>query len=127
MTAEATGVVVCRRADAQAMMEGDELAFFYFQTGKLVLVGSTLPPGGSSPMDPGHAGAHEVVLCTAGRIVIEFGAGSDRSAVHLDAGDAALIDEGVPHRVVNPGPEQAEMTWCTAPDLGRPMVYEPAS
>lgn len=117
-----TRVEVRRRWEAIPLMEGDELARFYFQSERIVLVASQLPPGCRSSHDPGHEGAHEVVYCVSGEVVVELGRG-EGEFVHLHAGDAALIREGVPHTVYNPGAQLAEMIWCAAPSLGRSMVY----
>lgn len=99
-------------------MEGDEFALKYFHSKRLVFSYSTLPPGGKSVLDPGHQGADEVVYVTKGQIVVEVGTEGD--FVNLVKGDAALIEDSVPHTVYNPGPGQAEMTWSAAPHLGRP-------
>jgi oxalate decarboxylase/phosphoglucose isomerase-like protein (cupin superfamily) len=104
-------------------MEGDELALFYFQSDKLTLVSSMLGPGRKSARDPGHAGAHEIVYCIQGEVILEISEG-DREFVRVGAKDAALIYEGVPHTVYNAGSEHAEMIWCVAPSLGRPMIYD---
>lgn len=114
---------VCRRWDAKPLVEGGELALIYFQSDKLVFSASTLQPGQKSIRDPGHPGAHEVVYCFRGEVVIEVGDG-EGNFIRLAAGDAALIHDGVPHTGYNLGSEPAEMIWCAAPGLGRPLVYE---
>ncbi|MEU7838873.1 MULTISPECIES: cupin domain-containing protein [unclassified Nonomuraea] len=98
-------------------MEGDEFALKYFHSDRLVFAYSTMPPGGKSAFDPGHVGADEVVYVVKGQILIQIGDKGD--FVNLREGDAALIEDSVPHTVYNPGPAQAEMTWSTAPVLGR--------
>jgi hypothetical protein len=121
--AEARQAEVCRRWDAMPLVEGGELALIYFQTDKLVFSATTLLPGQKSIRDPGHQGAHEVVYCCRGEIVVEIGDGQGKF-VRLAAGDAALIHDGVPHTTYNMASEVAELTWCAAPSLGRPLVYE---
>lgn len=116
-------VEVCRRNEAKPLMEGGELALVYFMSDKLVFSTSVLPPGQKSNRDPGHTGAHEVVYCMSGEVVVEIGDGEGHF-VRLSTGDAALIYEGVPHRAFNAGSEHAEMMWCAAPSLGRPLVHE---
>lgn len=118
MKQEVVGARVVHRGDAEAFMEGDEFALKYVHTDRLVFAYSTLPPGGRSARDPGHEGADEVVYLIRGQILISIG--DEGNFIHLEQGDAALIEESVPHIVYNPGPEQAEMTWSTAPTLGRP-------
>ncbi len=117
-------VQVRRRSEAQPLIERDESGMLYFDTGKVVLAHTRLAPGGHSLLDPGHPGAHEVCYLIAGELVIEAGRGDGRSFHHLSAGDGGLIAEGVPHVIHNPGPEWAEMVWCAAPGLGRPLVYD---
>lgn len=118
-----TGAQVCRASEAKAFMEGDEAVHIYFSSDKIVFATSTLQPGQRSTRDPGHDGAHEVVLCISGDIFLELGEGQE-TFVALGDGDAALIEEGVPHRVCNVGSGPAFMAWATAPSLGRPLVYE---
>lgn len=117
MRREVVGATVVHRRDAEAFMEGDEFALKYVHSDRLVFAYSTLPPGGRSARDPGHEGADEVVYVIRGQILISIG--EEGNFIHLEQGDAALIEESVPHVVYNPGPDQAEMTWSTAPTLGR--------
>jgi quercetin dioxygenase-like cupin family protein len=112
---------VCRELDARPVMEYEELALVYFQTDKLLFATSFLPPGTRSGLDSGHPGAHEVAYCVAGEIVLELGENREE-AVRLKAGDAYLIEEGVPHTVYNAGREHAHVTWSVAPSLGRPLI-----
>lgn len=116
-------VEICRRNEARPLMEGGELALIYFMTDKLVFSASTLPPGQKSTRDPGHAGAHEVAYCMQGEVVIEIAEGEGHF-VRLGVGDAALIYEGVPHTAFNAGSEPAELIWCVAPSLGRPLIHD---
>jgi uncharacterized RmlC-like cupin family protein len=113
-----------READAKIFMDGGEMVLRYFTTDKILFSASTLAPGEKSNRDAGHAGAHEIGYCEAGQFVIQFGDGDDREFVRVMAGDAILIDEGVPHTLFNPGPEQARMTWSIAPSLGRPQFSD---
>lgn len=108
-----------RRVDAVPVVEGGETAFVYFVSERIAFSAAVLPPGERSSRDPGHPGAHEVVYCVRGRVELEF---DDIDTVVLDAGDAALIYEGVPHTVFNPGTQPTEMIWSAAPSLGRPIT-----
>lgn len=112
---------ICREIDAEPIMEYEEMALVYFQTDKLFFATSHLPPGTKSGFDPGHKGAHEVAYCVSGEIVLELGAEKEK-AVRLRAGDAYLINEGVPHTVYNAGREHAVVTWTVAPSLGRDLT-----
>jgi mannose-6-phosphate isomerase-like protein (cupin superfamily) len=114
-------VTVCRATDARPLMEGGELALVYFMSDRLVFSSSILPVGQKSSRDSGHPGAHEVVYCVKGEVVIEL---SDNLGhfVRLKKGDAALIGDGVPHTAYNAGSKAAKLIWCAAPSLGRPLV-----
>jgi uncharacterized RmlC-like cupin family protein len=114
---------LCRELEARPVMEYEELALVYFQTDKLLFATSFLPPGTRSGLDSGHPGSHEVAYCVAGEIVLELGEKREQ-AVRLMAGDAYLIEEGVPHTVYNAGREQAHVVWSVAPSLGRPLIAE---
>lgn len=110
-----------REIDATPIMEYQEMALVYFRTDKLTFATSYLPPGTKSGYDPGHPGAHEVVYCIEGEIVLELGP-EKQEAVRLKRGDAYLIEDGVPHTVYNAGAEQAIMAWAAAPGLGRDLT-----
>ncbi len=118
------GYEVRRRLDAKVFLDGGEKVLRYFTTDKILFSSSTLAPGQASGRDPGHAGAHEIGFCVEGEVVMQFGDGAEREFVQLEAGDAVLIGEGVPHIVFNPGPGQARMTWSIAPSLGRPQFAD---
>jgi quercetin dioxygenase-like cupin family protein len=80
---------------------------------------ATLSDGGSSPLDPGHRAAHEVLYCQSGHVRVVLG--NQKQPVELDAGDPLLIYDGVPHQVTAlAGP--AELIWCAAPSWGRTVV-----
>ncbi len=118
-------VDVRRRGQAISIVEGGEHASLYFESARLAFATALLPAGETSSRDPGHPGAHEVVYCVEGTFLLDLADGT--SEVQLAAGDAALIYEGVPHLVHNPGPDLAVMVWCAAPSLGRPAVPQPSS
>lgn len=120
---EETRVTVCRANEARPLMEGGELALIYFMSDRLVFSSSVIPVGQKSNRDPGHVGADEVVYCMEGEAVIELGDNLGEF-VRLQKGDAALITDGVPHTAYNPGDRPAELIWCAAPSLGRPLLHE---
>jgi quercetin dioxygenase-like cupin family protein len=119
-TKQAQRVATCGRDEALAVTEGGERAFVYFESERLTFATAEVPAGATSSRDPGHPGAHEVVYCVRGEAVLDLDDGA--AEVRLKAGDAALIYEGVPHTVHNPGTETAELVWSAAPSLGRPIV-----
>jgi mannose-6-phosphate isomerase-like protein (cupin superfamily) len=119
-TTDRTLVDVCRLADALEVPEDDELARVYFQSPRVSFAVADLPAGGASPVDPGHLDAHEVLFCADGSVVLELGHPAEDTIV-LVAGDAALIREGVPHRVRNDAAAPARVVWAAAPGWGRPV------
>jgi mannose-6-phosphate isomerase-like protein (cupin superfamily) len=107
------------------LREDDEVARVYFQSPRISFATAVLPPGGSSPVDPGHPDAHEVLYCAAGTVELHVG-DPPRERIRLEAGDAVMIDDGVPHRVANPGDVVAELMWAAAPGWGRAVLPEMA-
>lgn len=69
-------------------------------------------PGGSTGDDPyTHGDAQELVLVLRGRAQVHIG-----PEVHdLAEGDSVEYATSVPHRLVNPGPEPAEVLWIISP------------
>lgn len=122
-TEETRVVEVCRGADAVEVPEADELARVYFQSARVSFAVADLPAGGASPVDPGHPQAHEVVFCSRGSIVLEVGDPVQQS-ITLQAGDAALLHDDVPHRVRNPSTDAAQLVWSAAPGWGRSVLPE---
>jgi mannose-6-phosphate isomerase-like protein (cupin superfamily) len=110
---------LCRRSDASAIQEADETSYVYFQSRRLAFAASKLDGGGSSPVDPGHPAAHEVLYCQSGRVRVSLG--DQKELVELRAGDALLIYDGVPHQVTALG-GPAELVWCAAPSWGRDVL-----
>jgi quercetin dioxygenase-like cupin family protein len=110
---------LCRRTDAITVLEGDEVAFVYFQSTRLSFAAATLNAGQSTPIDPGHPSAHEILYCHGGHVRVSLG--DQMQAVELQAGDGLLIYDGVPHQVTAlTGP--AELIWCAAPSWGRDVI-----
>lgn len=103
--------VVVRSAEARAFMEGDEACREYLRDARLWFGTSTLPPGASGTVDPGHASSVEIFYCFQGTVAIDDTSGTH----HLGPGDAILIPEGVPHRIVNLGPDVAVLAWAGSP------------
>lgn len=69
-------------------------------------------PGASTGPDPyGHDESEEVVLCTAGLVVVEL---PDETHT-VAAGDSIVFPSSVPHRLHNPAAEAAEVIWVLSP------------
>jgi transcriptional regulator with XRE-family HTH domain len=81
-------------------------------TGKLQVILSIIEPGGGSGEEAyAHDSDEECVVILRGRL--EFWVGEDRYL--LEAGDSIVFESRIPHRNVNPGPNQAEVLWITTP------------
>jgi mannose-6-phosphate isomerase-like protein (cupin superfamily) len=123
MTKQTLDAELCRRHDTQDVQEDDELSRVYFQSPRISFAVATLPAGGSTPVDAGHADAHEVLYCAAGSVEVELGDPTRRRRkIRLGRGDALLIHDGVAHRVSNPGASDAELVWAAAPGWGRQVL-----
>jgi transcriptional regulator with XRE-family HTH domain len=80
--------------------------------GKLQVILSVIEPGGGSGEEPyAHDSDEECVVVLRGRL--EFWVDADRYL--LEAGDSIVFESRLPHRNINPGPEQAEVLWITTP------------
>jgi mannose-6-phosphate isomerase-like protein (cupin superfamily) len=108
-----TDFQVIRRVDTRSFMEGPEHCREYFTTDKLTFGTSTLPAGQAGAVDPGHPHAHEVFFIARGLVLVRLG--DPGRHFELEAGDAILIPEGVPHKIINVGDESALIVWACAP------------
>jgi mannose-6-phosphate isomerase-like protein (cupin superfamily) len=104
---------VKRRAEARVFQEGLETCREYFATGTITVGSSSLQPGETGAIDPGHPQSEEVFFVAEGRVRLRDP--SSDTSVDLDQGDAALIPEGVPHELTNIGQTPALVTWSAAP------------
>lgn len=104
--------MIVRPADAESYMEGDELCRRYVSTGKITFGTSSLEPGQRGAVDTGHRDSQEVFFVIRGRILLNT---TGRTAYELEAGDAIMIPEGVPHTLINVGDEPALVSWSAAP------------
>jgi quercetin dioxygenase-like cupin family protein len=103
---------VIRERETTVFMEGDEFCRQYVSSGKITFGTSFLPPGQRGAIDTGHAESHEVFFVVRGHVLIYT---SDRDYYELQAGDAIVIPEGVPHTLVNVGETSALVSWSAAP------------
>jgi mannose-6-phosphate isomerase-like protein (cupin superfamily) len=106
-----------RMTDATVIMEDDECSRIYFWTDKIIFSVCTLLPGQRTPMDKGHAGAHEVIYCIQGHTVIYLP--DEKRYEELFEGDALCLPDGAPHEAVNVGDVVAKLSWSLAPHMGR--------
>lgn len=104
---------VKRGAEARVFQEGLETCREYFATGTITVGSSTLAPGETGAIDPGHPQSEEVFFVAEGCVRLRDP--SSDASVDLDQGDAALIPQGVPHELTNIGQTPALVTWSAAP------------
>jgi oxalate decarboxylase/phosphoglucose isomerase-like protein (cupin superfamily) len=112
-----TELTLIRQPDAKVLLEGNEFVRIYAHTDKLLFAVASIPAGLRGPLDPGHAGAHEVAYVIKGHFVFEFP--NSHKFIELREGDAVLIPEGEAHCPVNIGEELGVVSWSLAPHMGR--------
>ena len=106
-----------RREEATVVMEDDECSRIYFWTDRIIFSVCTLLPGQRTPLDPGHRGAHEVIYCIQGHVVVHLPA--EERYEELSEGDALCLPDGAPHVGINVGNSVAKLSWSLAPHMGR--------
>ncbi|NPV54799.1 MAG: cupin domain-containing protein [Firmicutes bacterium] len=106
-------VRVVRKNEARIFMEGDEQCREYIKTEKILFGTSTLFPGQKGAVDHGHPNSHEVFYVVSGCVACHI---PDKNIyVELGEGDIVLIEEGVPHVLINVGDGKAVVSWSCAP------------
>ncbi len=106
-------VRVVRESEARVFMDGPEVCREYLKTGKMTFGSSTLLPGQTGGVDPGHPVSHEIFYVSRGEVVVHVP--GDQSYFVLREGDIILIPEGKPHQLTNIGTEKAVIVWGCAP------------
>src|SRR4030042_5918762 len=106
-------VKVIRAGEARVFMDGPEVCREYEKTGKLTFGTSTLLPGQTGGIDPGHPKSHEIFYVSRGQVLMHIPETSHW--YELSEGDIILIPEGIPHQLTNIGTEKAVITWSCAP------------
>lgn len=105
--------IVVKKDEAKTFYEGPELCREYYVTEKITFGSSTLQPGETGDIDPGHPASHEVFYVAKGSVTMfvkETGA-----KFKLYEQDAILMPEGVSHTLINDGDVEAVITWSKAP------------
>lgn len=104
---------VYRKSDSKVFLDGVEVCREYIVSGKITFGSSTLQPGQTGGIDPGHPDSHEVFYVSRGTVIMR---NPDTNECHeLHEGDAVLVPEGTPHELTNIGTEIAIATWSCAP------------
>lgn len=102
---------------AKAFMDGPELCREYLVTDKITFGSSTLHPGQTGGIDPGHPVSHEVFFASKGTVLMRNPRTEECFILH--EGDALLVEEGEPHELTNIGETVAVITWSAAPSPSR--------
>ncbi|MHA1145998.1 MAG: cupin domain-containing protein [Candidatus Helarchaeota archaeon] len=103
---------VIRKNEAKSWHEDDELCHLYREDDQMVFGTSYLEPGKIGAVDPGHANGKEVFYCALGKVIVEFSKGT---TIELSAGDAVIIPETEPHKLINKFDEPTLIVWSLAP------------
>lgn len=104
---------VVRKCETKVSLDGPEVCREYIQTGKITFGSSTLLPGQTGGIDPGHAKSHEVFYVSRGQVIMRNP--QNQEHYELAEGDILLVEEGEPHELTNIGMEPAVITWSCAP------------
>lgn len=106
-------VKVIKSSKAKVFMDGPEVCREYIKTNKITFGTSSLLPGQTGGVDPGHANSHEVFYVSRGEVLMHTP--NDGKYYQLEEGDIIIIPEGVPHQLTNIGSQKAIITWSCAP------------
>lgn len=104
---------IVRKQEAAVSLDGPEVCREYLATGKITFGSSTLLPGQTGGIDPGHPESHEVFYVSRGDVIMHNTETGEY--YELKEGDIILVEEGEPHELTNIGMEPAVITWSCAP------------
>lgn len=102
---------------ARVFMDGPEVCREYVITDKITFGTSTLHPGQTGGIDPGHPVSHEIFFACQGSVIVRNPKTEECFVLHQ--GDALLIEEGEPHELTNIGQTIAVVSWSAAPSPSR--------
>ena len=92
---------VIRQCEANVELDGPEVVRTYLETGKITFGSSTLLPGQTGGIDPGHPQSHEVFFVSRGHVIMRNT--NTMKCFELNEGDIILVEEGEPHELTNIG------------------------
>lgn len=104
---------VIKQGEARLFMDGPEVCREYVKTDKLTFGSSTLLPGQTGGVDPGHPVSKEIFFVSHGHVIMHTP--DDSKYYELGEGDIIVIPEGKPHQLSNIGLDVAVITWSLAP------------
>ena len=88
---------VIRQCEANVELDGPEVVRTYLETGKITFGSSTLLPGQTGGIDPGHPQSHEVFFVSRGHVIMRNT--NTMKCFELNEGDIILVEEGEPHEL----------------------------
>ncbi len=106
---------VIRKLDSRVYLDGPEVCREYVITPKIVFGTSTLQPGQTGGIDPGHPEGHEIFFVSRGVVLMHNTATDEYYELHEQ--DTILVYEGEPHEMTNIGTEVAVISWSCAPKI----------
>jgi mannose-6-phosphate isomerase-like protein (cupin superfamily) len=104
---------IIRKSEARLFKDGVEVCREYAVTGKITFGTSTLLPGQTGSIDPGHPNSHEIFYVSRGNVIMRDP--DSNKCYELSEGDALIVPEGIPHELTNIGMDVAVITWSCAP------------
>lgn len=102
-----------KKEDTKVFLDGSEVCRNYHETGKITFGTSSLLPGQTGGIDPGHPESHEVFYVSRGHVILRQP--NTQECFEMNEGDTVLVEEGEPHELTNIGTEMAVITWSCAP------------
>jgi mannose-6-phosphate isomerase-like protein (cupin superfamily) len=102
-----------KEENTRVMKDGAEICREYIITDKITFGTSTLHPGQTGGIDPGHPKSHEIFFAARGSVLVRNPKTGE--CFVLRTGDALLIEEGEPHEITNIGETIALVSWSAAP------------
>ncbi len=105
---------VIRKADTTLSMDGPEVCREYCRMDQMWFGTSSLLPGQTGGIDPGHPVSKEVFFAAMGTVIVRNP--TDNCCFQLNEQDLLIIDEGEPHEITNIGEGLAVVVWCGAPN-----------
>jgi mannose-6-phosphate isomerase-like protein (cupin superfamily) len=106
-------VKLLKEENARVFLDGPEVCREYIVTDKITFGSSTLHPGQTGGIDPGHPVSHEIFFVAKGSVLMRNPKTQECFVLH--EGDALLVEEGEPHELTNIGDTIAVITWSAAP------------
>jgi quercetin dioxygenase-like cupin family protein len=102
-----------KEENVHVFMDGPEICREYIITDKITFGTSTLQPGQTGAVDPGHPKSHEIFFGVKGQVIMRNP--KTGACFILHEGDAILIEEGEPHELTNIGDAISVTSWSAAP------------